>query len=420
MSKTLRTRKDGSRVYEIRVSRGRDPNTGKQLTPYSMTWKIPENYSDKKAEREAGKIEGEFIAKCKAGKVLTKQEKKQREQEQAKQREIERLEQASKPTFEEYMEMDLKRLEKTGYAVGTIQTYQCTFNRANTVLGKLKMEDITKDIVRQYFSDMQTESNLKYSSQVRHFSILKSLFAAAVEDGTIQYSPMADLKRPRKPKDEKGADNMQDKAYDEKQVTYIMECLNHEPLKWKALVIYMLDTGCRRGEVAGIKWENINLDTGEVTVCNNRQYTSGKGVYDTTPKSGKTRTVFLTEPALKIMKAWHKEQIRESFKKGIPCSAYCFNASRSEALNPTYISRYFKEFGKKYDIPHFHPHALRHTMATISIANGADVVSVSKKLGHSNTSITLDVYSHANEEAQKRANDVLANAIYGSENRKQA
>ena len=52
-------------------------------------------------------------------------------------------------------------------------------------------------------------------------------------------------------------------------------------------------------------------------------------------------------------------------------------------------------------------------MATLSIANGADVVSVSKKLGHSNTSITLDVYSHANEEAQKRANEVLAQAIYG-------
>jgi integrase len=51
-------------------------------------------------------------------------------------------------------------------------------------------------------------------------------------------------------------------------------------------------------------------------------------------------------------------------------------------------------------------------MATISIVNGADIVSISKKLGHSNTSITLDVYSHANEEAQQRANDVLAEAIY--------
>lgn len=57
-------------------------------------------------------------------------------------------------------------------------------------------------------------------------------------------------------------------------------------------------------------------------------------------------------------------------------------------------------------------------MATLSIANGADIVSVSKKLGHANTAITLNVYSHANEEAQRRANEVLADAIYS--NTKQA
>jgi len=420
MSKTLRTRKDGSRVYEIRVSRGRDPNTGKQLTPYSMTWKIPENYSDKKAEREAGKIEGEFIAKCKAGEVLTKKEEKQREQEQAKRRQIERLEQASTPTFEEYVETHIKRLESNGLAAGTIESYLRTLNRASAVLGKLKMEEITRGMVRQYVVDMQAKYSFKYSTQTRHFAVLKCFFDAAVEDGTIPFSPMSDIKRPRKPKDEKGAENMQNKAFDEKEVAHIMECLNQEPLKWRALVIYMLDTGCRRGEVAGVKWEHINLETGEVTVCNNRQYTPGKGVYDTTPKSGKSRTVFLTEPALKIMKAWHKEQIRESFKKGIPCSDYCFNGLTNEGMNPTCLSRYFRDFGAKYDIPNFHPHALRHTMATISIVNGADIVSVSKKLGHSNVSLTLNVYSHANEEAQRRANDVLANAIYGSENRKQA
>lgn len=59
-----------------------------------------------------------------------------------------------------------------------------------------------------------------------------------------------------------------------------------------------------------------------------------------------------------------------------------------------------------------HPHALRHTMATISIANGADIVSVSEKLGHSETSVTLDVYSHVNKQAQMRANQALSQALY--------
>jgi len=89
-------------------------------------------------------------------------------------------------------------------------------------------------------------------------------------------------------------------------------------------------------------------------------------------------------------------------------------------MNPQAPTAHLRLFGKKYNLPGIHPHALRHTMATISIANGADVVSVSKKLGHSSPAITLDVYSHANEEAQRRANEALENAINTKKNRKQA
>jgi integrase len=82
-------------------------------------------------------------------------------------------------------------------------------------------------------------------------------------------------------------------------------------------------------------------------------------------------------------------------------------------MNPGVVNVLFRTWGKRYGIADFRPHRLRHTMATISIANGADIVSISKKLGHSSPSITLNVYSHVNEEALRRANLVLARAIYG-------
>lgn len=81
-------------------------------------------------------------------------------------------------------------------------------------------------------------------------------------------------------------------------------------------------------------------------------------------------------------------------------------------IHPQSPTAYLRRFGQKYGIEDLHPHKLRHTMATLSIANGADVKSVSDKLGHSNVSITLEVYTHANEEAQQRANNALAEAIY--------
>lgn len=409
MSKTLRIRKNGTRVYEIRISRGRDPLTGKQLTPYSMIWPIPENYSAKRTEKEAAKVEAEFAMKCKAGEVLTKQEAIRQRTRLAQQEEQERLEYESKPTFSEYTERYLKRAE-SNLAASTIETYSCALTRASGVLGNVKMEAITKGMIRKYIDDMQADPRYKWNTVARHYAILKAVFLSAIDESVIDTSPMTELKRPRKPKDEKN--NAQDKAYSEEEVAYIIECLNNEPLQWKTLMMFMLDTGCRRGEVAGLKWESVNLETGETEICNNRQYTVEKGIYDTTPKSGKSRTLFLNPPVIQLMKAWKREQTLYFFSKGLPQSEYCFNAPTGEGMRPSNVTRHLIDFGRKYGIRNFHPHTLRHTMATISIANGADVVSISRKLGHYSPSLTLSVYSHANDEAQKRANKALADAIY--------
>ena len=248
MSKRLKIRKNGQRVYEIRVSRGRDPLTGKQLTPYQMTWKVPEAYSAKVAEREAGKVEGEFIAACKAGKVLTKQEEIQRRKQESKQAELERLEQESKPTFSEYMIAYLKKREAEGLAAGTLESYRSTLSKAAAIFGTMKMEDISKNMIREYMANLLKTGGYKHSTYTRYHATVKVFFESAVEDAVISVSPMAELKRPRKPKDEKATERADMKAYDEKQIANIFQQLDNEPLKWKTLIFFMLDTGCRRGD----------------------------------------------------------------------------------------------------------------------------------------------------------------------------
>lgn len=178
------------------------------------------------------------------------------------------------------------------------------------------------------------------------------------------------------------------------------------------MVLFMIDSGCRRGEVAGLKWEEINFQTGKVTISRNAQYTKEKGVYISTPKNHKSREIIINTPVLQVLKEWRKQQALLYFSKGQTTGGYCFTQNEGEILNPNTITAYIRQFGKKYNLPGMHPHALRHTMATISIANGADVVSVSKKLGHCNPSVTLNIYSHANEEAQRRATEIFADVVY--------
>ena len=80
-------------------------------------------------------------------------------------------------------------------------------------------------------------------------------------------------------------------------------------------------------------------------------------------------------------------------------------------MHPTSPTRYFKKFGEKYGIEHFHPHKLRHTFASIAITHNADVASVSEKLGHANKGITLKMYTHANEKSIKAAGNIFRAAL---------
>ena len=278
------------------------------------------------------------------------------------------------------------------------------------------MEEITPVIVRAYITELQangvSERNgapLSYNTVAKHYNVLHTFFEAAVTDEIIEFSPMQRMKKPKPKKDDI---KMESKALTLDQSKRLIECLKNEPLMWRVLVMLLLDSGCRRGEAVALRWDDVDLKTGYTQVKGNAQYTVEKGKYITTPKSGKGRMVILNQPVIAILKEWKREQTKWLLSMGLPHTGFIFTQDDGEMLNPNAPTKYLSKFGKKYNFPGLHPHTLRHTMATVSIANGADVVSISKKLGHASPSITLNIYSHANQEAQLRANKSLEMALY--------
>lgn len=417
-SVTERTLKDGSLVFEIRVSRGRDPVTGKQLTPYSTRYTPPRTWSTKKAQKQAQVEAAKFEAECKAGKVKTKAQIRQEIEQQRKAEEEKRLDDERRPTFKKYVEILLEEMAVTN-AAGTLENYDYVLRRAGPIFNDYKMEDITPAMIKKYIVDFQANGRNHFTGELvghktvlKHFIILHRIFASAVENDVIQVSPMEKLKRPKPRKDEV---QKEAQVYTEDEARYIISCLDQESLMWKALVMFMIDSGCRRGEVVGLMWDAVNLKTGEVKIFRNAQYTAGKGTYITTTKNRKNRVLYLNPAVISVMKEWKLAQMKYMLAQGYPMEGFCFTRENGKVLNPQSPTSYLARFGKKYGVENLHPHALRHTMATISIANGADIVSVSEKLGHSETSVTLDVYSHVNKQAQKRANQVLSQALYSTQ-----
>ena len=85
-------------------------------------------------------------------------------------------------------------------------------------------------------------------------------------------------------------------------------------------------------------------------------------------------------------------------------------------MHPQSPTRYMKKFAARYGIPDLHPHKLRHSFASVAITNGADVASVSEKLGHADKSTTLRMYTHADEESVKRTGDIFRRALEAAGN----
>lgn len=80
-------------------------------------------------------------------------------------------------------------------------------------------------------------------------------------------------------------------------------------------------------------------------------------------------------------------------------------------MHPQTPGRYMSKFAEKYGVNHLRPHKLRHSFASIAITNGADIASISEKLGHADKSTTLRLYTHADQESMRRASQVFRDAL---------
>ena len=271
------------------------------------------------------------------------------------------------------------------------------------------MPEITSAQITALLTKTQSEPNkfgktLKHGSIMKLYTILNMLFKMAYMDETIDRNPMDKVQRP-KPTKAEGKDNGI-QAYTGDELKHILECLENEPLKWRLFIQLLIDTGCRRGEALGLTWNDVDFKENTITIEKNLCYSPGKGIYLDTPKNGKTRTIYVDPSVMKLMKEYRSEQ------KLSTIDGYVFTQDDStDPMHPDSPTRYFQRFGKRYDIPDFHPHKLRHSFASVAITNGADIASVSEKLGHSAKAVTLNMYTHSDAESQKRANEIFRQAL---------
>lgn len=188
-----------------------------------------------------------------------------------------------------------------------------------------------------------------------------------------------------------------------------------EAKQTKHYTLYLLElfTGLRRGEILGLRWQDIDFDNSTVTVVQ-QVVASSKGITFSEPKTSLgSRTVWIPADVVKQLKQHKKQQAEEKLLAGgiYEDNSLVFCREDGKPFYPDSISDHFKKLIarlKDKGFPEISFHGLRHTFATLSIQQGIPVKVVQEDLGHHDPGFTMKVYTHATQQMKKEATEKRA------------
>lgn len=262
-----------------------------------------------------------------------------------------------------------------------------------------------KDIFTEYGDGKLSANTIRH-----HHVLLSSIMTTAVHWQVIESNPV----RRVKPPESAPADF---DFYDEDKLAKLCVALENEPMKYRTIVYLVLDTGLRLSETMGIDWDMINFEDQMLHIDRQRQYISGYGIIEGDPKTKHgERDIALSDHTIYILKQLKKEQAVNRLKLGEKYhqSNKVFVHEDGSEIFPLRPSVWWKKFLERHNLPHITFHELRHTNATLLIANGMDAVTLAGRLGHGDKTVTLNTYTHAikskNKQAASIMDDVLSRA----------
>lgn len=277
-------------------------------------------------------------------------------------------------------------------------------------LGHHKLEKLTPQQVNAFYAK-KTSEGLAATTVIYYHSVLHNALGMAVKWGLVARNVCDLASPPRKARHEVQTLSVE-------QLKKLLVTLHGH--KWEALFSLALATGLRRGEILGLKWQDINFLTGKLQVrrilsrvptkTENREH-----VYvEAEPKTQKSRrNVTVASFALDVLREHRVHQLEAKLKAGELWQEhdYVFCTSLGTHLGPNHVVEELKKLLKQAGLPDIRFHDLRHSAATLLLSLGVHPKVVQELLGHTQISMTMDIYSHVLPDMQEDAINRLHDAL---------
>ena len=251
----------------------------------------------------------------------------------------------------------------------------------------------------------------------RWFIYSKLVFEFAKRMRVIELNPMSDIK---KPKYHSTKEN-QTKLWTKEQLNYFFNFINDNNNidqtfynKTLSMIIHLIAyTGMRIGEASALNWSDVNYKEKTIKIDKALRQVGNNLVLGTPKTKTSIRKIYVDNFTLELLKKHHLQQKKHLMKFGITNNKIMFINTNNSYL-PRSILTTFKRFQKKAGLPIITIHGLRHTHTSLALEAGSSIKEIQNRLGHSNSSITLDVYTHINENSLKETGETFAKFIKSS------
>jgi integrase len=271
-------------------------------------------------------------------------------------------------------------------------------------LGSVKLKNLTPVHVRGLYREKLEAGLSARTVQYIHVTLHKAL-KQAVQDGLIPRNATEAVKAPQVRREE-----MRPLSGD--QVKVLLEVARGDRLE--ALYVLAIHTGLRQGELLGLKWEDVDLESGTLRVRRTLVTAKGGPVLTAPKTKGSRRSVKLTQGAVEALRSHLKHQLQEIDRAGSLWreNGLMFASESGEPLDRRYLtSCRYKALLKRAELPMIRFHDLRHTCATLLLSKNVNPKIVSEMLGHASIAITLDTYSHVLPNMRDQASAAMEEAL---------
>ncbi|MEZ5230137.1 MAG: site-specific integrase [Acidimicrobiales bacterium] len=290
-------------------------------------------------------------------------------------------------------EHDLRPTSAAGYRRAIV--------KLKATLGHRQLQELTPAMVEASYRQHRKDG-LAPKTILNTHSVLRKALNDAERLGLVQRNVARSAKRPKVLRAEQA-------TWSADQLSEFLNSIRDDP--YFGVYLTAATTGLRRGELLGLGWPAVDLDSGSLSVVRTRTMASSKEVEGETKTDRSRRRISLDPMTVEMLRRLHRDQLEQRKVAGPAWieTGLVFTDAIGRGVSPDAVSQHFAILVKRSSLPYVRLHDLRHTHATLALKAGVHPKVVSERLGHAGIGITLDLYSHVSPGMDRDA----ANAVAG-------